>query len=92
MGQWQEPTQDLSQETKDLHRAITSLAEELEAVDWYQQRVDVCKNAELKSILEHNRDEEKEHAAMLLEWLRRNDKSFEHELKDWLFTDKKIGH
>ena len=64
--------------------------EELEAVDWYNQRVDACKDPELKEILEHNRDEEKEHAAMVLEWIRRRDSVLDKELKDYLFTDKKI--
>ncbi len=76
--------------TRDMHRAIISLTEELEAVDWYNQRVDVCKNEELRAILAHNRDEEKEHAAMLLEWIRRNDPSFDKELRDYVFTDKPI--
>lgn len=75
-----------------MHRAITLLMEELEAVDWYNQRVDACKDKELKAILEHNRDEEKEHAAMDLEWIRRRDSVLDKELKDYLFTDKKIGH
>lgn len=75
-----------------MHRAITFLMEELEAVDWYNQRVDACKDKELKAILEHNRDEEKEHAAMDLEWIRRRDSVLDKELKDYLFTDKKIGH
>jgi len=66
--------------------------EELEAVDWYNQRVNVCKDPELKAILAHNRDEEKEHAAMVLEWIRRKDPAFDHELKDYLFTDKAIAH
>lgn len=66
--------------------------EELEAVDWYNQRVDACKDKELKAILEHNRDEEKEHAAMDLEWIRRRDSVLDKELKDYLFTDKKIDH
>ena len=87
-----EPAEQLSQETLDMHRAILSLMEELEAVDWYQQRADACKNKELKAILAHNRDEEKEHAAMLLEWIRRNDSAFSKELKDYLFTDKPIAH
>lgn len=82
----------LSAKTKDLHRAIVSLVEELEAVDWYHQRIDVCDDDDLKAILIHNRDEEKEHAAMLIEWLRRNDAKFEEELKDYLFTDKKFSH
>jgi len=89
---YHEALEDLSPETKDMHRAITSLMEELEAVDWYNQRVDACKNEELKAILAHNRDEEKEHAAMVLEWIRRQDPSFDKELKDYLFTDKVIAH
>ncbi len=84
--------EDLCDETRDMHRAIVSLMEELEAVDWYNQRVDACKNAELKAILAHNRDEEKEHAAMVLEWIRRQDPAFDKELKDYLFTDKSITH
>ena len=79
-------------ETRDMHRAITSLMEELEAVDWYNQRVDACKDNELKAILAHNRDEEKEHAAMVLEWIRRKDPAFDKELKDYLFTEKPISH
>jgi len=82
----------LSSFTKNQSRAINSLKEELEAIDWYQQRIDVVENDDLKKILEHNRDEEKEHAAMLVEWLRRNDKVFEKELKDWIFTDKPFSH
>ena len=89
---YHEPINELSDETREMHRAITSLMEELEAVDWYNQRVDACKNEELKAILAHNRDEEKEHAAMLLEWIRRQDSFFEKELKDYLFTDKEISH
>lgn len=85
-----EEANDLRDETRDMHRAIVSLIEELEAVDWYNQRVDGCKNQGLKSILAHNRDEEKEHAAMLLEWIRRQDGSFDKELKDYLFTEKPI--
>jgi len=89
---YHEPVNELSDNTRDMHRAITSLMEELEAVDWYNQRVDACKDLELKAILAHNRDEEKEHAAMLLEWIRRNDASFGKELKDYLFTKKSIIH
>jgi len=82
---------DLSDETRDMHRAITSLMEELEAVDWYNQRVDACKDEGLKAILAHNRDEEKEHAAMVLEWIRRQDATFSKQLKDYLFTKKPIA-
>lgn len=89
---YHEQTELLSDETKDMHRAITSLMEELEAVDWYNQRVDACTDQELKAILAHNRDEEKEHASMVLEWIRRQDPSFNKELKDYLFTEKPIAH
>ncbi len=89
---YHEPVEELSDETRDMHRAIISLMEELEAVDWYNQRVDACKDAELKRILAHNRDEEKEHAAMVLEWIRRQDTVLDKELKDYLFTEGKIGH
>ena len=89
---YHEPVEELSDATKDMHKAIVSLMEELEAVDWYNQRVDTCKDAELKAILAHNRDEEKEHAAMVLEWIRRRDPSFDKELKDYLFTSDPIAH
>lgn len=89
---YHEPINELSAETRDMHRAIQSLMEELEAVDWYNQRVDACQDEELAAILAHNRDEEKEHAAMLLEWIRRKDGKFDGELKDYLFTDKPIAH
>ncbi|MCU1484978.1 MAG: ferritin [Actinomycetia bacterium] len=77
----------LRPETKDLHRALVSLQEELEAVDWYQQRIDVCEDPTLARILAHNRDEEKEHAAMVLEWIRRQDPKFDEELRTYLFQD-----
>jgi ferritin-like protein len=92
MTTYNESIEQLSDETRDMHRAIASLIEELEAVDWYNQRVDVCTDPELKAILAHNRDEEKEHAAMVLEWIRRKDSRFDHELRDYLFTDKVIAH
>ena len=82
---YHEPVEKLSAATMDLHRAIISLIEELEAVDWYNQRVDACTDAELKSILAHNRDEEIEHAAMTLEWIRRRNPVFDKELRDALF-------
>lgn len=87
---YHEPVEKLSAATLDMHRAITSLMEELEAVDWYNQRVDAVADPELKKILAHNRDEEKEHAAMLLEWIRRHDPAFGHELKDNLFKEGPI--
>ena len=89
---YHEQIDELSDETKDMHRAIVSLMEELEAVDWYNQRVDACKDDELRAILAHNRDEEKEHAAMVLEWIRRRDLAFDKELRDYLFTEKPIAH
>ena len=89
---YHEPIEELTDETRDMHRAITSLMEELEAVDWYNQRADACKDPELRAILEHNREEEKEHAAMVLEWIRRQDAVLDKELKDFLFTDKPIAH
>lgn len=89
---YHEPIEQLSAKTRDMHRAIVSLMEELEAVDWYNQRADACSDQDLKAILAHNRDEEKEHASMLLEWIRRSDPSFDRELRDYLFTDKRIAH
>src|SRR4029079_11333912 len=80
----------LKPETLDRHRAIVSIMEELEAVDWYDQRVDASQDAELRAILAHNRDEEKEHASMVLEWLRRRDARFDEQLRNYLFTDKPI--
>ncbi len=74
----------------DTHRAIVSLMEELEAVDWYNQRAKAAADPTLRAILEHNRDEEKEHAAMALEWIRRNDPKFAEHLKTFLFTDGPI--
>ncbi|MBT3047928.1 MAG: ferritin [gamma proteobacterium symbiont of Ctena orbiculata] len=89
---YHEPVEQLSDETRDMHRAIISLMEELEAVDWYNQRVDACSDTDLRAILAHNRDEEKEHAAMVLEWIRRQDPGFDKELKDYLFSDRQIAH
>jgi ferritin-like protein len=90
-----EAEERLSPATRDMHRAIVSLMEELEAIDWYQQRMDATDDEELRAILRHNRDEEQEHAAMVLEWIRRRDAVFSKELKDYLFTAKPItddGH
>jgi ferritin-like protein len=85
-----EPPESLTPRTRDLHRAIVSLMEELEAIDWYQQRVDATQDEELRGILAHNRDEEKEHAAMVLEWIRRHDPRFDAELRGYLFTEGPI--
>jgi ferritin-like protein len=85
-----EPLDKLKPETLDRHRAISSIMEELEAVDWYDQRVDACDDDELRAILAHNRDEEKEHAAMTLEWLRRHDAKLDEHLRTYLFTEGDI--
>lgn len=78
----------LAPETVNRHRAIVSIMEELEAVDWYDQRVEATDDEELAAILAHNRDEEKEHAAMVLEWLRRQDSKLDEHLRNYLFSDK----
>ena len=87
---YHEPVDRLTPETMDFHRAVVSLIEELEAVDWYNQRVDACGDPELKAILAHNRDEEIEHAAMTLEWIRRRNPVFDKELRDTLFKSGPI--
>ena len=87
---YQEPVEELSVEIREMHRAIVSLEEELEAIDRYNQRANICEDAELKSIIEHNRDDEKEHASMLLEWIRRADGSFSKEIKTYLLTEKPV--
>ena len=87
---YHEPTNELTEKTRDLHRALASLQEELEAIDWYQQRIDVAADAELKAILAHNRDEEMEHATMVLEWIRRRYPVFDQNLREYLFTSKPI--
>ncbi len=81
-----EPPDQLTAHTIEIHRAIVSLMEELEAVDWYNQRADACKDAQLRSVLQHNRNEEIEHASMTLEWIRRNVAKFDEALKTYLFT------
>ena len=85
-----ESAEKLSPATIDRHRATVSLMEELEAVDWYDQRIDAATDEELKAILRHNRDEEKEHAAMVLEWLRRQDPALDAQLRTYLFKDGDI--
>ena len=87
---YHEPLDLLDPATMDRHRAIQSLAEELEAIDWYAQRVDAAQDPELRAILQHNRDDEKEHAAMLLEWIRRHHAVFEQQLRTFLFRDGPI--
>jgi len=80
--------EDVDGATRDLNRARQSLVEELQAIIYYDERISASKNKELKSVLMHNRDDEKEHASLLIEWLRRNDPEFEKELKEILFSDK----
>ena len=85
-----EAVESLKPETLDRHRAIASIMEELDAVDWYDQRVDASHDEELRAILAHNRDEEKEHAAMVLEWLRRRDPALDRMLRQYLFIDTPV--
>lgn len=82
-----ERRKDLSRDTRDLHRALVSLGEELEAVDWYRQRADACRDPALEAILLHNMREELEHAAMLIEWLQRQDRHFHRQLRRHLFSE-----
>ena len=89
-GSLHENEQSLQPATIDRHRAIVSIMEELEAIDWYDQRIDAATDQELKELLAHNRDEEKEHASMMLEWLRRRDPKLDEHLRTYLFTDKPL--
>lgn len=92
MSNYHEPIEELSKETRDFSRALVSLKEEIEAIDWYQQRIDSSGNEELKAILAHNRDEEIEHACMILEWLNRNMPGWNKELRTYLFKEGAIAH
>ena len=85
-----EPVELLSPETLEAHRGLVSLMEELEAVDWYSQRIDATKDENLKALLVHNRDEEKEHAMMTLEWLRRRDPALDAQMRTYLFAEGDI--
>lgn len=85
MPDYHEPVEELTPETRNFARALMSLKEEVEAINWYQQRFDAAQDVELKSILAHNRDEEIEHACMALEWLRRNMPGWDRELRKFLF-------
>ena len=85
-----EAREDLRPETLERHRGLVSLMEELEAMDWYQQRIDATRDPELKAVLAHNRDEETEHAAMSLEWMRRQDPVLDDHLRTYLFTSGSI--
>lgn len=90
MSEYHEPPELLSDDVKDHHRALKSLQEEVEAVDWYNQRVASCTSEALAKILAHNRDEEIEHAVMTLEWLRRNNPVWDAQMRRYLFTDGEI--
>lgn len=92
MSEYHEPYEALSADARNAHKALKSLIEEIEAVDWYNQRVAVCEDESLRATLAHNRDEEMEHACMLLEWLRRNMKGWDKQLEAFLFTEGEIGH
>ena len=90
MSQYHEPVEELDAKARDIVRALTSLKEEVEAVDWYNQRVVASADEELKAIMAHNRDEEIEHVCMTLEWLRRNMDVWDEELSTYLFKEGKI--
>jgi ferritin-like protein len=87
---YHEPLELLSGETRDMHRAIVSLMEELQAIDWYQQRADACAEPQLKAVLLHNKNEEIEHATMLMEWIRRHSEYFDEMMRKYLFTEAPI--
>ncbi len=89
---YHEPFELLDEKSRDIHRALISLKEEIEAVDWYNQRVALCNDPALGLVLAHNRDEEIEHACMTLEWLRRNMPGWEEQLKKFLFSESSITH
>ncbi|QQY79452.1 hypothetical protein EDD65_109100 [Keratinibaculum paraultunense] len=90
MSQYHEPVELLDEKAMDIVRALNSLKEEVEAIDWYNQRVVATNDEELKAIMAHNRDEEIEHACMTLEWLRRNMSVWDDELRTYLFTEGPI--
>jgi ferritin-like protein len=88
---YHEPLELLSGETRDMHRAIVSLMEEMQAIDWYQQRADACADPQLKDVLLHNKNEEIEHATMLMEWIRRHNDYFDQMMRKYLFTEAPIA-
>jgi len=92
VSQYHEPVEKLDEKTMNISRALNSLKEEIEAVDWYNQRVVSSNDPELREIMAHNRDEEIEHACMLIEWLRRNMDKWDDELRTYLFTEGPISH
>jgi ferritin-like protein len=90
MSDYHEPYEALDDNARDTHRALTSLKEEIEAVDWYHQRVVLCRDPVLQAVLAHNRDEEMEHACMALEWLRRRMPGWDAALRSYVFTEGPI--
>lgn len=90
VSEYHEPDSELSTEARNFHRALTSLKEELEAIDWYHQRWDACRDESLRAVIAHNRDDEIEHASMMLEWLRRNMPVWDDMLRRYLFTEAPI--
>ena len=87
MSHYHEPATELPEEARNFSRALNSLKEEIEAIDWYHQRVVLTQDPTLQKALAHNRDEEIEHAAMMIEWLRRNMPGWDEELRTYLFTE-----
>lgn len=90
MSDFHEPPEELEESTRTYRRALNSMMEELEAIDWYQQRIDATDDEQLRKILDHNRDEEIEHACMTLEWMRRNMEGWDEKLRTYLFTEGEI--
>jgi uncharacterized protein len=90
VSEYHEPESELSPQARNFHRALTSLKEELEAIDWYHQRWDVSRDEALRAVIAHNRDDEIEHACMMLEWIRRNMPQWNEQLRKYLFTEAPI--
>lgn len=90
MSEFHEPAEELSKSTRNFRRGLNTLQEEVEAIDWYQQRMDACDDEQLYKILEHNKFEEMEHASMTIEWLRRNQPGWDEQLRKYLFTEGDI--
>ena len=90
MSQYHEPPNEMSDESRDITRALISLKEEIEAIDWYNQRIENTSDEALKDILSHNRDEEIEHACMAIEWLRRNMPGWDENMKTYFFKEGDI--
>jgi hypothetical protein len=92
MTDYHESWDALPEAVRDMHRALISLREEIEAIDWYGQRIALCTDESLASVLAHNRDEEIEHAVLVLEWVRRKDPTWDAQLRQYLFTTRELGH